>query len=104
MVLTSLVLVGITESLTSRQASYRNTNAYEKALYLAGAGIHHGITELNSDPTWRGTLSNVELPAGSGDTYSVSAADGTGDTIVLSAEGSSESVVRRLEVTINTNG
>ena len=102
--LTSLVLVGISESLVSRQASYRNTNAYEKSLYLAGAAVHHGMAELEADVTWRGSHVNIELPSGSGDTYTISAADGASNTIIITAQGTSGTITRNLEVTIDNNG
>jgi hypothetical protein len=43
-----------------------------RALYVAEAGLEHGIAAVRGNPAWTGGTFNVEFPAGSGNTYSVS--------------------------------
>lgn len=104
MVLTSVILAGMGNSLTTQYAAYRNMADYDKAQYLAGAGVHHAIAMLENDSSWRDTISNVELPAGSGNHYSVTAADGTGGQVIVTAQGNAGSVTRRLQCVISTSG
>ncbi|QDU76156.1 hypothetical protein Pan97_32010 [Bremerella volcania] len=104
MVLTSLILAGIGNGLTTQFSAYRNTADYDQALYLAGAGAHHAIAMLEEDNAWRGSISNIELPAGSGNRYSVTAADGDPGEIVITATGEAGDVTRRLECVVSTSG
>ncbi len=104
MVLTSLILAGIGNGLTTQFAAYRNTADYDQAQYLAGAGVHHAIAMIEEDNAWRGSISNIELPAGSGNRYSVTAADGDPGEIVVTATGEAGEVTRRLECVVSTNG
>lgn len=104
MVLTSLLLVGIGNGLTTQFAAYRNTADYDHAQYLAGAGVHHAVAKLEEDNAWRGTLSNIELPPGSGNRYSVTAVDGDAGKVIVTSQGEAGSVTRRLECVISTSG
>ena len=40
------MLVAILDTETSKLSAMRNTADYEKALYLAGAGVHQALAEL----------------------------------------------------------
>lgn len=103
-VLTSMLLVGIGNGLTTQFAAYRNTADYDHAQYLAGAGVHHAAAMLEEDATWRGTLSNIELPPGSGNRYTVTAVDGDPGKVLVTSQGDAGSVTRRLECVISTSG
>lgn len=104
MVLTSLILVGIGNGLTTQFSAYRNTADYDQAQYLAGAGVHHAIAMIEEDNAWRGTISNVELPPGSGNRYSVTAADGDLGKVIVTATGEAGEITRRLECVVSTSG
>ena len=104
MVVTSLLLAGIGNGLTTQYAAYRNMANYDRAQYLAGAGVHHVAAMLEQDVTWRGTLSNVELPPGSGNRYTVTATDGEPGIVNVSSQGEAGGVTRRLECVISTSG
>ncbi|MHC2071045.1 hypothetical protein ACYFX5_26530 [Bremerella sp. T1] len=104
MVLTSLILAGMGNGLTTQFAAYRNTADYDQAQYLAGAGVHHAAALLEEDNSWRGSVSNMELPAGSGNRYSFTAADGDPGQVIVTAQGEAGSVTRRLECVISTDG
>lgn len=92
---TSLLVVMMVMGVTSQYAAVRNTADYERALYLAGAGVHHALAMLAADPAWRGTVS--ESAAGS---YSATAADDTEGAIVITGSGSAGATTRRLQVTV----
>src|SRR5687767_11546710 len=63
----TLLVVNILDTLTLDLASVRNNNNYERALYLANAGVHAVAAQLETDATWRGTLTDGAYPAD--DTY-----------------------------------
>ena len=100
MALVSTVLVGMLGSQTVQMTALRNTADYERALYLAGAGTHHALAEIENDPSWMGDIAPTEYPAGSGNTYAASAVPGAGNTIVVTGTGVAGTVTRKLQVTI----
>jgi len=104
MVLTSLILAGIGNGLTTQFAAYRNVADYDQAQYLAGAGVHHAIAMLEENNAWRGSINSIELPPGSGNLYSVTATDGDPGEVVVTATGTAGSVTRRLECVVSTSG
>lgn len=100
----SIMLVGILETQASQAAALRNTIDYERALYLAGAGAHAALAELEADAAWTAGIPATEFPAGSGRTYAATVAAGTGGTIVITGVGTSGAVTRRVQVTIDIDG
>jgi len=102
-VLTSLILAGIGNSLTSQMATYRNTANHNRAQYIAAAGVHHVVANLEDDYAWRGTLSNVEFSPGDGMYYTATAVDGDDQSILITSEGTADDVTRRLEVVVEIN-
>ncbi len=76
----------------------RNVTDYERALYLANAGVHHACTELINDSNWRSTVADAGYPAD--DTYSASAANGSGGTVVITSIGVAGEAIRTVEATI----
>jgi len=101
---TSVLMLGILETAMIEMTAARNSADYERALYLAGAGAHHALSELEADPSWTGPIPATEFPAGSGSTYSVTTAPGAGNTIIVTSIGVSGAVTRKLEVTVETGG
>ncbi len=101
MLLVSLTLLGMLGTARSQMTALHNTADYERALYLAGAGVHHALAEIEADLGWRGDISATEFPAGSGNTYSASATDGSGNTVVVTGTGVAGSVTRKLQVTVD---
>ncbi|PQO42508.1 hypothetical protein [Blastopirellula marina] len=104
MVVTSILLAGIGNGLTTQYAAYRNMANYDRAQYLAGAGVHHVAAMLEQDIAWRGTLSNVELPPGSGNRYTVTATDDAPGRVYVISLGEAGGVTRRLVCVISTSG
>jgi hypothetical protein len=97
---TSVLLLGILETAMLEMTAARNSADYERALYLAGAGVHHALSELEEDPNWTGPIPPTEFPAGSGNTYAVTTAPGSGNTIIVTSTGTSGTLTRTLEATV----
>ncbi len=100
MALTTTIVVGLYQSLSAQLGAIHNTSDYERALYLAGAGVHEALSELEDDSSWLGTISSTELPAGSGYTYSATSADGGSGTVIVTGTGTSGPFTRNLQVTL----
>lgn len=109
MSVSSATVIYILDTETVQYAAHRNMMAYDRARYLAEAGLQHALAELDADFTWRVGIPTTEFPSGSGNTYSASVTEGTGGTLIVSAEGStpvsaSRSMQRRLEITVKQGG
>jgi len=101
MIAVMFCMVADTETL--EMTALRNTYDYEKAEYLAAAGINHAFSYLDADTTWRTGISSTEFPTGSGNTYAATAATGTGTQVIVTGTGTVGSVTRTLTVTIETS-
>jgi Tfp pilus assembly protein PilX len=94
----TVLVVNILDTETVELAALRNSIAYEKALYLANAGVHHAAAELENLSTWRGTVTDGSYPADN--TYTAAAVDGSNNTVVITARGSAGGVIRTVMATI----
>jgi Tfp pilus assembly protein PilX len=100
--LVSVWVVSMFQSATGYQSALRNTIEYEQALYLANAGVHHAVAELESNLSWRGTVSAGSYPASG--SYSATAVNGAvAGTVDITASGVSGGATRRLEATVLVN-
>lgn len=89
-------LVHMLDSATVYQSALRNTIEYEQALYLANAGVHHAVAELEGNIAWRGTA------AGSG--YSATAVDGAAaGTVDITSDGVAGETTRTVQATVQVN-
>ena len=95
--LVTLLVVNVLDTLTLELSSVRNNIDYERALYLANAGVHAVAAELEADPTWRGTLVDGAYPGN--DTYSVTAVSGPSGTALVTSRGVSGSITRTIAAT-----
>jgi Tfp pilus assembly protein PilX len=97
--LVSVWMVGMYDAATVYQSALRNTIEYEQALYLANAGVHHALAELENQLTWRGSVTDGSYPASG--SYSATAADGaTSGTVEIVATGVSGAATRRVQATV----
>jgi hypothetical protein len=103
MSIVTAMVVAVIDTQYLQLTSIRNTTDYERALYLAGAGVHHAFVELEIDITWRTGVPSTQFPAGSGNTYSATVVNGAGGAAVVTGTGTSGSVTRRLQVTVLGN-
>lgn len=90
----SSLLLNVLNTQMLHLASARSIYDYERALYLANAGIHHACAELAEDAAWRGTIVDGAYPAN--DTYTASAQDGPPGTIEITATGVAGEVARTI--------
>ena len=97
--LVTLLVVNMLDTLTLELASVRNNIDYERALYLANAGIHAVAAELEQTPTWRGTLADGAYPGN--DTYQATAVDGAIGQVTVTSRGVSGSVTRSVVATFS---
>jgi len=97
----TVMLLNVVDTQTLQFSSHRNYVDYERALYLAGAAVHHAAAELENDYSWRGTVTDGLFPAD--DTYQATAIDGTGGAVVITGIGVAGTIQRTLQVTV-TNG
>jgi type II secretory pathway component PulK len=97
----TVMVVSVYELQLAQWAAVRNTSDYEKALYLAGAAVHHALAEIEDDADWRAGIASTEYPSGSGQTYSATVVDDTSGMVVITASGTANDVTRKLQVTID---
>jgi hypothetical protein len=100
--LVSVWVVDMFQSATVYQSALRNTIEYEQALYLANAGVHHAVAEVESNLAWRGTVTAGSYPASG--SYSATAVNGVAaGTVDISATGVAGGATRRLQATVLVN-
>lgn len=100
----SMVVIGILQTETLQFAALRNTIDYDRARYLAEAGMHHGLSILESDITWRGDVARTEFPAGSGEFYQAKVESGADATVVVTGLGEAGSFSRTVQVVVKQGG
>ncbi len=100
--LVSVWVVNMFQSATVYQSALRNTIEYEQSIYLANAGIHHAMSELENDLAWRSTVTAGSYPASG--SYSATAVDGSvPGTVDITSTGVSGGSTRRLLATVLVN-
>ena len=101
MSITTLIVVSMIDTQTMQMTGLRNTQEYERALYLAGSAVHHAMARLEEDPGLPPPfgVGPVEFPAGSGNTYEAQVV-ADGDDLVITGTGISGNFTRYLQVTI----
>ena len=90
--LVTLLVVSVLDTVTLELSSVRNNIDYERALYLANAGVHAAAAELEADTGWRGTVADGAYPGD--DTYQATAVTGALNTVIVTARGVSGSITR----------
>ncbi len=98
LVFSALIVTSILDATTLELAALRNTLDYERALYLANAGVHEVAAILETDINWRGVITDGAYPADN--TYTATAVDGINNTILVSSTGVAGDVTRNLQATI----
>jgi Tfp pilus assembly protein PilX len=95
----SVWTVNIFQSATTYQSALRNSIDYEKSLYLANAGVHHALAELENDLAWRSTVTAGSYPASG--SYSATAVNGSvAGTVEVTSTGVSGGSTRRVLATV----
>ncbi len=104
MAVSSVMVISIMDTETLQYAALRNTMDWDRARYLAEAGLQHALAEVEADITWRTGITNTQFPAGSGNIYWATAVDGPNGTVVVTAFGQAGGVTRKLETTVKQGG
>jgi type II secretory pathway component PulK len=100
--LVSVWVVNMFQGATIYQSALRNTIEYEQAIYLANAGIHHAMAELEIDLDWRSTVTAGSYPASG--SYSATAVNGAvAGTVDITSTGVSGGSTRRVLATVLVN-
>jgi hypothetical protein len=92
------MVVHVFDTTTQDLAALRNTLDYERAMYLANAGVHQATALLHDNVTWRGTVTDGAYPADN--TFTATAVDGPGSTVVVTASGVSGSITRTVQAVL----
>lgn len=109
MAVASTIVVAILDTQTLQYSSLRNSIDFDRARYLAEAGLHHALSVLESDfdisETTGFDISATEFPAGSGNTYlaTIGALQADG-TRLVTAQGTAGQITRKLEIQIKMGG
>lgn len=104
MTVVSTLVVSMADTQMLRYAALRNTRDWDGSRYLAEAGLHHALSQLERDIDWRGGVPATEFPSGSGETYSAKVSDGANGTVIIVAEGRVGTFTRVLKATIKHGG
>jgi Tfp pilus assembly protein PilX len=104
MTVSSTLVITMLDTQTLQFAAMRNTIDWDRARYLAEAGIQHALAELEADFNWRTGIGTTSFPAGSANSYSATVVDGPNGSIIVSAEGNAGTVTRRLKTTVKQGG
>ena len=100
----SMIVIGILQTETVQFAALRNTIDYDRARYLAEAGMNHGLSKLETDISWRGSINRTEFPAGSGEFYQALVENGVGGTVVVTGAGAVGDFARTVQVVVKQGG
>lgn len=104
MAATTMVLAAVLDTQTMQYMALNNTLDYDRARYLAEAGMNHSVSILEQDITFRGTISQADFPAGSGNSYQATVQDGPAGTISILAAGTSGTFTRRVAANVKQGG
>lgn len=109
MAVTSMIVITIMDAQTLEYSTLRNTVDYDRARYLAEAGIQHALSMLEVDYDMSDntgfSISSTQFPSGSGNTYqaSVGPVQANG-TRVVTGQGTAGTFTRRLQITVKMGG
>ncbi len=95
----SVTVVSVLNTETLQYTAARHAIDYERALYLANAGVHHACAVLEDNPSWRSTVTEGTYP--NSGSYSATAIDGTTTTVLITSTGVAGEVSRTVEAGID---
>ena len=104
MAATTMIVVAVLDTQTMQFKALNNTMDYDRARYLAEAGMSHSLSILEQDITFRGTIAQMDFPAGSGNGYQSTVQDGVDGAILITSSGTSGNFTRRLETNVKQGG
>ena len=92
-------LVDMLDTTTAYTAALRNNIEYEQSLYLANAGVHDAVAQLESDTTWRSTVTSGSYPA-SGSYSATAVTGGVAGTVTVTSYGVAGATTRKIVATV----
>ena len=92
------MVVNVLDTTTLELSALRNSIEYERALFLAKAGVQEVAAQLEADNTWRGVITDGSYPAD--DTYQATVVDGANNTVIVTSKGVAGEVTRTVVATI----
>ena len=93
------MVLSVLSTETLQYSAARHAIDYERALYLAAAGVHHACAEIEADNGWRGTVTDGSYP--SDGSYSATAADGSASDVTITATGVAGGHSRTVEARVD---
>lgn len=94
----TLMVINVLDTTTLEIAALRNEMDYERALYLANAGVHAAAAQLEADDTWTGTITDGSYPAD--DTYQAVAVANGSYAVTVTSTGVAGSISRTVQAEI----
>ena len=94
----TIMVVNVLDSSTLEVSALRSSIDYDRAIFLANAGVHEVAAQLEADSTWRGTITDGAYPAD--DTYEATVVDGPNSTVIVTSAGVAGEVTRTVQATI----
>ncbi|MCC9601565.1 hypothetical protein LOC67_13490 [Stieleria sp. JC731] len=104
MTLVSSLVIGMLESERVRYQALRNSIQWDEARYLAEAGVHDALMNLEQDYSWRLGVPPTEFPPGSGKIYSATVSKTDDGLVLVQATGNAGNSTRYLSVTVKQGG
>ncbi len=94
----TLMVINVLDTTTLETSALRQSMEYERALFLANAGVHEMAAQLEADSTYRTTITDGAYPAN--DTYEASVVDDGSYRVIVTSKGVAGEVTRTVEATI----
>jgi hypothetical protein len=92
-------LVDMLDTTTAYTSALRNNIEYEQSLYLANAGVHDAVAQLESDTSWLGTVTAGSYPA-SGSYSATAVTGGVAGTVTVTSYGVAGATTRKVVATV----
>ncbi len=94
----TLMVINVLDTTTLETSALRNSMEYERALFLANAGVHEMAAQLEADSTYRTTITDGAYPAD--DTYEATVVDDGSYRVIVTSKGVAGKTTRTVEATI----
>jgi len=94
----TLMVINVLDTTTLEMSALRNSMDYERALFLANAGVHEVAAQLEANSSWTGTLSDGVYPANN--TYQAVATSGASYQVNVTSIGVAGEVTRTVQAII----
>lgn len=94
----TLMVINVLDTTMLEMSALRNGMDYERALFLANAGVHEAAAQLEANSSWTGVITEGAYPAD--DTYEATAVSGTQHTVNVTSIGVAGEVTRTIQAVI----